>query len=85
VDGTSRVGQQGITFFDTLFDENTTCHAAYGAAYAEAVEGEPPADGFNVSTVHTDFMIGGPDVEVDAVTKEGREVPLLRDDVWQLD
>lgn len=84
VDGTSRVGQQGITFFDTLFDENTTCHVAYGAAYAEAVEGEPPADGFNVSTVHTDFMIGGPEVEVDAVTKEGREVPLLRDDVWQL-
>ena len=31
VDGESRVGQTGITFFDTLFDENATCHIAYGA------------------------------------------------------
>jgi aminopeptidase len=84
VDGTSRVGQTGITFFDTLYDENTTCHLAYGAAYAEAVEGDPPAEGFNVSTVHTDVMIGGPEVAVDAITRDGREVPLLRQDVWQL-
>jgi aminopeptidase len=84
VDGTSRVGRTGVTFFNTLFDENATCHIAYGAAYAEAVEGEPPAEGFNVSSVHTDLMIGGPEVEVDAVTRDGREVPLLRQDVWQL-
>jgi len=84
VDGSSRVGQTGITFFDTLYDENTTCHLAYGAAYAEAVEGDPPAEGFNVSTVHTDVMIGGPEVDVDAITRDGREVPLLRQDVWQL-
>ena len=84
VDGTSRVGDAGVTFFDTLFDENVTCHVAYGAAYAEAVEDEPPEDGFNVSSVHSDFMIGGPEVEVDAVTRDGRTVPLLRDDVWQL-
>jgi aminopeptidase len=84
VDGTSRVGSTGVTFFDTLFDENATCHVAYGAAYAEAVDGEPPEDGFNVSSVHTDFMIGGPEVDVDAVTRDGRIVPLLREDVWQL-
>jgi leucyl aminopeptidase (aminopeptidase T) len=34
--------------------------------------------------VHTDFMIGGPQVDVDAVTASGSELPLLRDDVWQL-
>jgi aminopeptidase len=84
VDGTSRVGRAGITFYDTLFDENATCHVAYGSAYAEAVDGDPPADGFNVSSVHTDFMIGGPEVDVDAVTRDGRVVPLLRDDEWQL-
>jgi aminopeptidase len=84
VDGTSRIGQTGLTFFDTLFDENTTCHVAYGGAYAEAVEGGV-IEGVNVSNVHTDFMVGGPQVDVDAVTRSGAVVPLLRDDVWQLD
>jgi aminopeptidase len=83
VDGTSRIGQTGLTFFDTLFDENTTCHVAYGGAYAEAVEGGV-IEGVNVSNVHTDFMVGGPEVNVDAVTRSGTVVPLLRDDVWQL-
>jgi aminopeptidase len=84
VDGTSRIGQTGETFFETLFDENASCHVAYGAAYAEAVEGGV-IDGVNVSTVHTDFMIGGPEVEVDAVLRDGTVVPLLRDDRWQLE
>jgi aminopeptidase len=84
VDGTSRIGQTGLTFFDTLFDENTTCHVAYGGAYAEAVEGGV-IEGVNVSNVHTDFMVGGPEVDVDAVTRSGTVLPLLRDDVWQLD
>ncbi len=83
VDGTSRIGQTGLTFFETLFDENATCHVAYGSAYAEAVEGEP-GEAVNVSSVHTDFMVGGPDVEVDALLGNGDVVPLLRRDVWQL-
>jgi aminopeptidase len=84
VDGTSRIGQTGLTFFDTLYDENASCHVAYGGAYAEAVEGGL-IDGVNDSAVHTDFMIGGPAVDVDAVTRSGAIVPLLREDVWQLD
>ncbi len=84
VDGLSRIGKTGVTFFDTLFDENTTCHVAYGSAYAEAVEGGVIA-GVNVSTVHTDFMIGGPEVSVDAVLQDGTVLPLLREDVWQLE
>jgi aminopeptidase len=83
VDGTSRVGRTGLTFFDTLYDENATCHIAYGAAVG-GHEGDDPDDRINVSTVHTDFMIGGPEVDVDGVTRDGRVVPLLRDDVWQL-
>jgi len=83
VDGSSRIGRTGLTFFDTLFDENATCHVAYGSAYAEAVEGGL-IEGVNVSSVHTDFMVGGPEVDVDAITRDGTVVPLLRDEVWQL-
>jgi aminopeptidase len=84
VDGTSRIGKTGLTFFEGLYDENTTCHIAYGGAYAEAVEGEP-GEGVNVSTVHTDFMVGGPEIDVDGVLTDGTVVPLLRRDVWQLE
>jgi aminopeptidase len=84
VDGTSRIGQTGLVFFETLFDENASCHVAYGSAYAEAVDGGV-IDGVNVSSVHTDFMIGGPEVDVDAVLRDGTVVPILRDDVWQLE
>jgi aminopeptidase len=91
VDGTSRVGQTGLTFFNTLFDENATCHIAWGSAImysAPELAGLSPdetrARGANVSNVHTDFMVGGPEVAVDGITKDGRRVPILREDVWQL-
>ncbi|HST15112.1 MAG TPA: aminopeptidase [Gaiellaceae bacterium] len=84
VDGTSRVGQTHTTFFDTLYDENATCHIAYGFGVPEVFDGEP-GEGMNISGVHTDFMVGGPELAVDGITKDGTAVPILREDVWQLD
>ncbi len=84
VDGTSRVGQTGLTFGDTLFDENATCHIAYGSGIAFGVEGEPGGEGFNVSAIHTDFMVGGPEVDVEGLRRDGTAIPILRNDEWQL-
>ena len=83
VDGSSRVGQTGLTFFDTLFDENATCHIAYGFGIAESFEGEP-GEGMNVANVHTDFMVGGPELEIDGLDADGHATPILRNDEWQL-
>ncbi|MGZ4333730.1 MAG: aminopeptidase [Gaiellaceae bacterium] len=79
----SRVGQSGTLFYDVLFDENATCHIAYGAGLHFLVEGEP-GEGFNVANMHVDFMVGGPELEVDAVLADGTEVPLIRKEEWQL-
>jgi aminopeptidase len=79
----SRVGQSGTLFFDTLFDENATCHIAYGMGLPYAFDGELDP-GSNVCNIHVDFMVGGPELEVDAVLADGSEVPLIRDEAWQL-
>jgi aminopeptidase len=91
VDGTSAVKRTGLVFFDTLFDENATCHIAYGSGLPMAVDGTDGlstddllAMGVNVSRMHTDFMIGGPEVDVDGLDRDGRATPIMRDDAFVL-
>ena len=91
VDETSLVGRSGVTFWSTLFDENAASHVAYGTGWPKALrldalpgDEELQAMGVNRSRAHTDFMIGGPEVEVDGLDEHGAATPILRDNAWQL-
>src|SRR3954447_19658371 len=88
VDASSRVGDTGIVFRNTLFDENAASHIAFGSGLAWTLDGVPLEDqqvaGLNESEIHTDFMIGSPEVEVDGMKPGGGAVALLRDGEWQL-
>jgi aminopeptidase len=87
VDDTSRVGDAGIIFNNTLFDENAAAHVAFGAGFAwvvEEVDGEPETLGVNDSATHVDFMVGSPELEVDGIEPGGAAIPLLRQGRWQL-
>jgi aminopeptidase len=90
VDGSSPVGRSGLIFGDVLLDENAASHVAWGRAYDITVPDLPAGEaererlGFNLSDVHQDAMIGGPEVDVDGVEPGGARVPIMRDDVWVL-
>jgi aminopeptidase len=92
VDATSRVGQLNTLFRTTLLDENATCHLALGNGAPFAVANAPANDpvalremGINQSGIHLDFMVGGPEVAVDGIERDGTVVPLVHGDEWQLD
>lgn len=82
----SPIYSSGRVFHNILFDENATCHIALGNGYAKCVEGGTDLTkdqlrdrGCNVSLVHLDFMIGGSEVSVLGVTRDGREETIIRE------
>jgi aminopeptidase len=83
VDRDSRIGSLGTVFFDTLLDENAASHIALGQGFEFAV-GDADHERVNRSELHIDFMIGSDEVAVTGLHRDGTEVPLLRDGVWQI-
>ena len=78
-----------MLFYNTLFDENASCHLAVGRGFADTIRGfenktleECRELGINDSMIHVDFMIGTEDMNIDAKTRDGKTVPIFRNGNW---
>ena len=85
----SPIAKSNVLFYNTLFDENASCHLAIGKGYPTTVkDGDKLTKkellelGLNDSTEHEDFMIGTPDLSVVGIKQNGKEVPLFIDGEW---
>ena len=85
----SPINQTGVLFYNTLFDENASCHFAVGHGFNECLKGfenytdeECKARGINDSMIHVDFMIGTRDMSIVGVTKDGKRVPIFENGTW---
>lgn len=85
----SPIAESGILFFNTLFDENASCHLAFGASYpttvkdGNAMNADQLAEhGMNQSLQHVDFMVGTKDIDIDGIAYDGTVTPLFRNGEW---
>lgn len=89
VPNSSPINQSGILFYNTLFDENASCHLALGNAYRTTIDAgadmsdeEFAASGGNKSLIHTDFMIGSDQMDIDGICDDGSHEPIMRSGEW---
>ncbi len=87
----SPIFESGILFYNTLFDENASCHLALGKAYPPTIKegselsiSELKKKGANDSIEHVDFMIGTPDLNIVGVDKNGNKTPIFIDGDWAI-
>ncbi|QDP41724.1 aminopeptidase [Radiobacillus deserti] len=87
----SPISQSGLIFYNTLYDENASCHIALGKAYPTNLEGgadmneeELDKHGVNDSLTHVDFMIGSSELDIDGITEDGKSEPVFRKGSWAL-
>lgn len=87
----SPISDMGILFYNTLFDENASCHLALGSAYPSCIKDglkytkeELKKHGVNDSLEHVDFMIGTPDLKIVGKDKDGNETPIFIDGNWAI-
>ena len=92
VPASSPISQRGHLFYNTLFDENASCHIAIGRAYRFTLTGgeelndeEFMAAGGNVSLNHVDFMIGSSKMDIDGIKEDGSREPVMRQGEWAFD
>lgn len=85
----SPISNSGLIYYNTLFDENASCHIALGNSYPFTIEGgttmsleELNQNGFNKSLIHVDFMIGSADMAIDGLSEDGTREPLFRNGNW---
>jgi aminopeptidase len=85
----SPISKSGILFYNTLFDENASCHIALGQCYAKCFLGgdrltpdQIRAQGGNESLIHIDWMIGSDKVDIDGIRPDGGTVPVFRKGEW---
>ena len=85
----SPIARRGNLFYNTLFDENASCHIAIGRAYRSTLTGgeeltdaEFNAAGGNTSITHVDFMIGSPQMDIDGVREDGTREAVMRSGEW---
>ena len=86
VDVSSPIFKSGLTYYNTLFDENAACHVAFGKAYpigleggAELSEEELVEAGVNNSDLHLDVMIGTATLDVTGQLEDGTELAIMRE------
>jgi len=87
----SPISNKDTIYFNTLFDENASCHLAIGNAYMSCVEDgnamtdeELEAIGFNNSLTHVDFMVGSNDLNIIGITFEGKEIEIFKNGDWAI-
>lgn len=85
----SPISRMGVTFHNTLFDENASCHLAFGNGYRFTLKGGEPMTteqfaqaGGNSSKVHSDFMIGSAKIDIDGIRADGTSEPVMRKGEW---
>lgn len=85
----SPISQSGLLFYNTLFDENASCHIALGKAYPTNLESGADMDddeldkhGVNDSLTHVDFMIGSENLDIDGVLPDGTTEAVFRNGTW---
>jgi len=87
----SPISNTNTIFYNTLFDENASCHFAFGMAYRSCIEGgtemseeELDKNGVNDSLVHVDFMVGSKDLSIDGIDENGTITAIFRDGNWEI-